>query len=495
METANEPLLSDAPGIKIWCSRFPRWRHCLVTAILFVAVVLHASTGQPPFLRKGRSPLFLWAAPSKDVPTLRIHGGPEPPSRMLDWVPRVCTDRYEGPRCSNVTLWNGIVTLEIEGRIIPNVKMHTRGHSSAMFPKHQFGLRLPKAIPVLGMTPARTWVLATSFVDASFQRNPVAFDIYRHLGGWATETEYVNVDWHGQDYGLYYVGQRIKCGQGRLDVCHRDKDPAASGFLLTIDWAKPGDVAIQSNVTSTFFNVLYPKGALTSQEHSFLVRLINEVDLQAAGLSKHDYFSKIVDFPSFIRYFILEELAKDVDGYAFSNYVKIKNGVLFHAAPWDFDLAFNFACMPRYFTNALTGEAETGVRGWNVENSRSDALWIGPMGFPGGSVQEFGMNKRQLFLNIWKYPGFKVAFATAWREARQRALGDEALVSMVAHRSRVIATSAERDLYIWRHTNRCAFWNCCAPQDAQSFEEAQEHLTSYLLARARWIDANVDLLN
>ena len=35
-------------------------------------------------------------------------------------------------------------------------------------------------------------------VDASFQRNPVAFDIYRHLGGWATETEYVNVDWHGR---------------------------------------------------------------------------------------------------------------------------------------------------------------------------------------------------------------------------------------------------------------------------------------------------------
>lgn len=53
----------------------PRWRHCLVTAILFVVVVLHASTGQPPFLRKGRSPLFLWAAPTKDVPTLRIHGG------------------------------------------------------------------------------------------------------------------------------------------------------------------------------------------------------------------------------------------------------------------------------------------------------------------------------------------------------------------------------------------------------------------------------------
>ena len=118
----------------------------------------------------------------------------------------------------------------------------------------------------------------------------------------------------------------------------------------------------------------------------------------------------------FIRYFILEELAKDVDGYAFSNYVtqrlkvespwkqflwrgtllwpeirgvfdvlgigndilatwywptllrspsrarpskvKIKNGVLFHAAPWDFDLAFNFACMPRFHQCAHWG-------GWN----------------------------------------------------------------------------------------------------------------------------------
>lgn len=495
METANEPLLSEAPSANIWPSRCSKWRlwHGFVAALLVGAVL---AVGLPS-IQTWRSwrPVQLCAAPTKDVPTLRIHGGPEAPSRMLHWVPRVCTDRYEGPKCSNTTQWKGIVTLEIEGRIIHNVKMHTRGHSSAMFPKHQFGLRLPKAIPLLGMTPARTWVLATSFVDASFQRNPVAFDIYRHLGGWATETEYVNVDWHGQDYGLYYIGQRIKCGQGRLDVCHRDKDPAASGFLLTIDWAKPGDVAIKSNVTSTFFNVLYPKGALTSQEHRFLAGLINEVDREAAGLSSHDSLSQIVDFPSFLRYFILEELAKDVDGYAFSNYVKIKDGVLFHAAPWDFDLGFNFACMPRYFTNALTGVVDTGVRGWNVENSRSDALWIGPLGFPGGSVQEFGMNKRQLFLNIWRYPGFKAAFAAAWRQARHRTFGDDALVSMVARRSRVIAASAKRDLHIWRDTNRCAFWHCCAPQDAQSFEEAQGHLSSYLLARARWIDANVDLLH
>ncbi|CAK9029705.1 unnamed protein product [Durusdinium trenchii] len=429
---------------------------------------------------------------SDEVPTLRILGGPDAPPRERSWVPRVCTELYEGPSCSNTTKWKGIVTLEIHGRTIDNVKMHSRGHSSAMFPKHQFALRLPTAIPLLGMTPARTWVLATSFVDVSFQRNPLAFDIYRHLGGWATETAYVNVEWHGQYYGLYYVGQRIKCGQGRLDVCHRDPDPDASGFLLTIDWAKPGDVALKSNVTSTFFNVLYPTGALRPQELDFLGTLINEIDVRAA--TGHGGLQQLVDLPSFLRYYIMEELAKDVDGYAFSNYVKIKNGMLYHAAPWDFDLAFDFACMPRYFTNNLTGEVHLGAIGWNVENSRSDALWIGPSGMPGGSVKEFGMNKRQHFLNIWRYPGFQAAFAGAWRAARARTLGDHALRSMVESRSAVIGPSARRDLHLWRNTSRCGFWHCCAPQDTQSFEEAQRHLISYLLARAKWMDENVAFL-
>eukprot|EP00913_Durusdinium_trenchii_P033022 g30913.t1 len=342
---------------------------------------------------------------SDEVPTLRILGGPDAPPRERSWVPRVCTELYEGPSCSNTTKWKGIVTLEIHGRTIDNVKMHSRGHSSAMFPKHQFALRLPTAIP--------TWVLATSFVDVSFQRNPLAFDIYRHLGGWATETAYVNVEWHGQYYGLYYVGQRIKCGQGRLDVCHRDPDPDASGFLLTIDWAKPGDVSW-----------LVGDGA---PELDFLGTLINEIDVRAA--TGHGGLQQLVDLPSFLRYYIMEELAKDVDGYAFSNYAAGRSASI----------------RPRHRIGPKS-------IGWNVENSRSDALWIGPSGMPGGSVKEFGMNKRQHFLNIWRYPGFQAAFAGAWRAARARTLGDHALRSMVESRSAVIGPSARRDLHLWRRS-------------------------------------------
>lgn len=493
----SEPLLCDAehtrPLVEGHLQRCRRVSLVLATGLLAGPGIFLSLRG-PEAVDEATPTVALADSDSRpSIVRLKIFGGPEPPPRDLDWVPRVCTHLYEGPQCSNVTHWKGRVRLELDNHVIEDVQMHSRGHSSAMFPKHQFSLKLPKRMPLLGMAPARRWVLATSFVDVSFQRNPTAFEVYRKLGGWAPDTVYVKVEWHGIDYGLYYIGERVECGGGRLDSCHKQPDqPDASDFLLTIDWAKPGKVSLRSNVTSTFFSVLDPKGALPSSSVAFLQKLVDSVDSLAASGKRG--LAELLDFQSFVRYFLVEELAKDVDGYAFSNYVMARQGRLLHAAPWDFDLAFDFACMPRYFTNVFTGNVSLGVTGWNVENSRADALWIGPSGIPGGSVERFGMNKRQLFLNLWLYPGFKAAFVGAWKAARGRMLGDAMLEAMVRRRSKQIASAAKNDLEIWRRTNRCGFWRCCAPEDTHSFDKASEHLSKYLVSRARWIDANVDTL-
>ena len=59
--------------------------------------------------------------------------------------------------------------------------------------------------------------------------------------------------------------------------------------------------------------------------------------------------SDIVDLESFARYYVLQEVAKDADGYGLSDYLAISAGRLQHREPWDFDLAYNFDCYHGYF--------------------------------------------------------------------------------------------------------------------------------------------------
>lgn len=57
-------------------------------------------------------------------------------------------------------------------------------------------------------------------------------------------------------------------------------------------------MATAGNVTSTFFNVLYPQGALTARERGFLAELVNQVDLRAAAPQRFPALSEIMDYPS-----------------------------------------------------------------------------------------------------------------------------------------------------------------------------------------------------
>lgn len=66
-----------------------------------------------------------------------------------------------------------------------------------VFPLRVNRAQVPHVKPLRDIWDTELPDVKNSEVDVSFQRNPLAFDIYRHLGGWATETAYVNVEWHG----------------------------------------------------------------------------------------------------------------------------------------------------------------------------------------------------------------------------------------------------------------------------------------------------------
>jgi len=431
---------------------------------------------------------------SSNLPHVEILGGPPPPSRQLDWVARICTALYPGPHCATPVDWNGTVSLCIDGELVENVKMATRGHVSKLFPKQQYKLKLSAPRSLLGMAESRHWILAMSYVDTSFQRNRLAFELYRALGGWAPRAEYLTLSWHGVDFGLYYICEKIERSPGRVHLPEASPErPESSGYIVKVDWPQPGQAFAKTANTTTDFVIVYPKTKrLTGEQFGFVQRVVNEVDARAALIGNDSRLEDVLDFRSFARYFIVQELSKDLDGYAFSNFMAIDHGRLHHIAPWDYDLAFGFVCMPQYYRNMYTGELSDGVVGWNVENPRDSAAWIGPDGWPGGSTIDFGMNRRSLFAHIWRHEGFRIEFAKMWREARRGPLSDDELRRGVARRSRFIEAAAEHDLRIWQRTQRCAVFDCCDRAAARSFQASVTNLVDYVVDRAHWIDVHVD---
>merc|ERR1712232_177245 len=108
-----------------------------------------------------------------------------------------------------------------------------------------------------GMEPSKKWVLCTSFLDTTFMRNTIAFDIYRKLGGWAAKTRFINLDIHGKDYGLYAITQ--KPGREYLDIPPVVPGaPERSGFIVVADWPKDGQLHINTSITHSSFNLHSP---------------------------------------------------------------------------------------------------------------------------------------------------------------------------------------------------------------------------------------------
>ncbi len=50
-------------------------------------------------------------------------------------------------------------------------------------------------------------------------------------------------------------------------------------------------------------------------------------------------------------------------------------------------------------------------------------------------------------------------------------------------------SAAHRDIRMWSKSDRCAFFECCRPEDNQSFEMSVYHLKQWLVQRSQWIDS------
>lgn len=278
--------------------------------------------------------------------------------RTLTGLPVISIRTFGGKEINSRTEWrDGTVTMVWDNGdsfLEDTLRIRGRGNASWNFPKKPYRIKLAHKAKPLGMRAnAKDWTLINNYGDKTLMRNIIAFDFAERFNmEWTSQAMLADVIVNGEYEGTYQFCDQIEVHKRRVDVAKVDDvetpgDPVTGGFLLEIDNNYTTEaVHFRSNVYGMPMVVHYPdddeitpeqlayiKEHLATFEHA--VKTKNPID-SVTG------YPAYMDVPSFLRHFLVGELAANTDTYHSTYMYKERGDDRFYFGPvWDFDIALD----------------------------------------------------------------------------------------------------------------------------------------------------------
>jgi len=221
-------------------------------------------------------------------------------------------------------------------------------------------------VVLMNMPKENDWVLYGPFSEATLMKNVLTYELVRQLGYYVTRTKYcemmLKTGFFWNYNGVYVMMEKIKRDNNRVDISKLDLDDNAGdsltgGYIIAVDRninppPAPQDSGWKSQKdTAVFFTYKYPKGdEITPQQKNYIQQYVDsfETTMQSPNFSNLTTgFRKYIEPVSFMDFFFIQELSKNVDAYKRSSYLyKDKNSKdpRLHAGPhWDYNSAYKIA--------------------------------------------------------------------------------------------------------------------------------------------------------
>ena len=264
-----------------------------------------------------------------------------------------------------------------ENNIESNYKIgiEIRGSSSQMFPKKSYGFETKSDdwsedldVSLGGFPEEEDWILYGPYSDKSLIRNKLTFDLSNSIGYKASNVKFYNLYINNDYKGLYVLMEKIKRDENRVNITKLEVDSVDGGYILKID--KPtsdgwdycntcyeNSFSFRSNFDTngniseespTHFIYHYPKPSdINNNQKSHISSIINEFESILSSDNFDDPekgYQSIIDIDSFIDFFIMNEITKNIDGYRLSTFINVDVDKKIKMGPiWDFNLAFGNA--------------------------------------------------------------------------------------------------------------------------------------------------------
>ncbi len=373
------------------------------------------------------------------------------------------------------------------------IGIETRGSSSQGFPKKSYGFELwdvnGNAIDssLLGMPKESDWCLIANYTDKSLLNNSLSYYLSREMGWYAPRWQCVEVVINGEYMGVYLLCEKIKRDNDRVDIAKLQPtdiagDDVTGGYIIKVDkttassgagWTSNYAPAVSTNGQTIYFQYDYPSDVdIVPQQQTYIQLYIDSFETALAGPNFADTaigYAHYIDVNSFIDYFLVDEISKNVDGYRISSYLykdkRSNGGKLIMGPSWDFDIAWGNA---DYCDGNVTS-------GWAYEFGNV---------CPGDGWQIPFWWERMM-----QDPAFQDKVKCRWEELSQTILSKPFLLDYCDSMAVLLNEGAARNFTVWPILGSYV-WPNPGPIPT-SYQGEINELKTWINLRWNWLDANM----
>ncbi|TKG95886.1 T9SS type A sorting domain-containing protein [Puteibacter caeruleilacunae] len=369
------------------------------------------------------------------------------------------------------------------------IGIEIRGRSSSHYPQKPYLFETRNSddsnnnVSLLGMPEENDWCLLSFYNDKSFARNILAFTMFREMGHYAPRARLCEVILNNEYQGIYLLTEKIKRDKNRVDIAKlKDSDNSgeevSGGYIFKVDYHSSSDSwksaykAYGYPSFDVYFVYEYPdEEDITTEQKSYIHDYVSIYEAALRGPNYRDEmtgYKAYLDELSFIDYFIVNEVARNNDGFKKSRYFhKDKNGEIVAGPVWDFDWAW------KNINECFIFKATDGS-GWAYKVNDCNPH----VKSPGWMIR--------LFQDDW----FSSQTNCRYFELREHTINDNRLYAIVDSVYNLVEDAADRHFQRWDILGR----NVGAPEvgsQPTTYLGEVAKLKDWIETRLTWLDENM----
>lgn len=373
------------------------------------------------------------------------------------------------------------------------IGIEIRGNTAQMFPKKSYTIETRNEdgsnnnVEFLGLPKENDWVLHGPYTDKSLMRNALAYHIGSRMGKWNPRNRFVEVVINGEYRGVYLAVEKIKIDKNRVDIASLkpediEGDQLTGGYIMSIDRNQEGSFnSPYIGRTGTYpvtFSYVDPKfDELNDAQRKYIRDYIFAFEdaLKAETFADPEIgYRNYIDVGSFIDYFIITELSKDIDGYRVSVFFHkdkdSKGGKLTMSPFWDYNLCFGNA---NFYGGGITD-------GW-TSDPKPNGIGEGDQ----GNEIPFWWERFQ------EDPYFQTALKYRWEHLRQGVLHKDSINFFIDSCKNVLSDASVRNFDKFNILNSYVWPN---PFVGGTYAIELLYLKTWLGNRIDWLDAQIETI-